>query len=57
MNNLLLLLTFATFLLVLAIIIGQQPVEVKPCEKYGKVKAQVILVEKDKIIYMCGEKK
>ena len=55
MNNLILLLAFATFLLVLAILIGQQPIEVKPCEKYGKVKAQVILVEKDKIIFMCGE--
>lgn len=57
MNNLLLLLTFTICLLVIALIIGQKPMDFRPCENYGKVRAKVILVEKDKIIYMCGKSK
>ncbi len=51
-----LLLTFVTLLLIVALLIGQKPTEIKPCIKYGKPEAQVILVEDDKIIYVCGEK-
>jgi|15BtaG_2_1085339.scaffolds.fasta_scaffold06645_7 hypothetical protein len=48
---------FATLLLIIAIFIGQKPIEIEPCEKYGKTSDKVTLIEKNRIIYMCKEAK
>lgn len=44
-----------TLLLVVEVLVRLEPVEFNPCEKYGKPKASVILVEKNRIVYECGE--
>ena len=50
-----LLILFYSALVVTALAIGQKPVEYLPCEKYGMKEAKIILIDADKVTFVCGE--
>ena len=48
---------FYTATLVTALAVGQKPVEYLPCEKHGMKEAKIILIDANKVTYVCDKDK
>ena len=49
------LIIFYIALVVTALAIGQKPVEYLPCEKYGMKEAKIVLIDANKVTYVCDK--